>query len=130
MQVDYWSQGGGGGGGGRGGREVGMKNSLKSNFRCLQVSRISGGGELLSLTVVTREKNKRGEEEESKKTREKEAESRSQLIEGISRLICTSKHQHTLRVDGVEWRDVRFFQLAAQWPTHVKHFPVGVFSKP
>ncbi|KAF3850386.1 hypothetical protein F7725_012158 [Dissostichus mawsoni] len=151
--VDYWSQGGGGGGGGRGGREVGMKNSLKSNFRCLQVSRISGGGELLSLTVVTREKNKRVMFL-SKKTREKEAESRSQLIEGISRLICTSKHQHTLRgthshththtnthtvndflsvsvsVDGVEWRDVRFFQLAAQWPTHVKHFPVGVFSKP
>ncbi|XP_034052685.1 LOW QUALITY PROTEIN: phosphofurin acidic cluster sorting protein 1-like, partial [Gymnodraco acuticeps] len=125
LQVDYWSQGGGGGG------EVGMKNSLKSNFRCLQVSRISGGGELMSMTVVTREKNKRVMFL-SKKTREKEAESRSQLIEGISRLICTSKHQHTLRVsvDGVEWRDVRFFQLAAQWPTHVKHFPVGVFSKP
>lgn len=35
-------------------------------------------------------------------------------------------------IDGVEWNDVKFFQLAAQWPTHVKHFPVGVFgySKP
>ena len=84
----------------------------------------------------------------SKKTKEKEAESRSQLIDGISRLICTSKHQHTLRgthththththtlslslsvsIDGVEWNDVKFFQLAAQWPTHVKHFPVGIFS--
>uniref|UniRef100_A0A673KVQ7 Phosphofurin acidic cluster sorting protein 1-like n=1 Tax=Sinocyclocheilus rhinocerous TaxID=307959 RepID=A0A673KVQ7_9TELE len=30
------------------------------------------------------------------------------------------------------WHDVKFFQLAAQWPTHVKHFPVGIFgySKP
>ncbi|XP_050926208.1 phosphofurin acidic cluster sorting protein 1 [Lates calcarifer] len=134
LQVDYWSnQGGGGGGGGGGGagerrKEVGMKNTLKSNFRSLQVSRISGG-ELMSMTVVTKEKNKKVMFL-SKKTKEKEAESRSQLIEGISRLICTSKHQHTLRVsvDGVEWNDVKFFQLAAQWPTHVKHFPVGIFS--
>ncbi|XP_054483036.1 phosphofurin acidic cluster sorting protein 1-like [Anoplopoma fimbria] len=126
LQVDYWSRGGGGGGERR--KEVGMKNTLKSNFRCLQVSRISGG-ELMSMTVVTKEKNKKVMFL-SKKMKEKEAESRSQLIEGISRLICTSKHQHTLRVsiDGVEWNDVKFFQLAAQWPTHVKHFPVGIFS--
>ncbi|XP_039662792.1 phosphofurin acidic cluster sorting protein 1-like [Perca fluviatilis] len=125
LQVDYWTQGGGGGGG-----ERKMKSSLKS--RCLQVSRISGG-EQLSITVVTKEKNKKVMFL-SKKMKEKEAESRSQLIEGINRLICTSKHQHTLRVsiDGVEWNDVKFFQLAAQWPTHVKHFPVGLFgySKP
>ncbi|CAK6978727.1 phosphofurin acidic cluster sorting protein 1-like [Scomber scombrus] len=129
LQVDYWSsQGGGGGGGAERRKEVGMKNTLKSNFRCVQVSRISGG-ELMSMTVVTKEKNKKVIFL-SKKTKEKEAESRSQLIEGISRLICTSKHQHTLRVsiDGVEWNDVKFFQLAAQWPTHVKHFPVGIFG--
>ncbi|KAM9363833.1 phosphofurin acidic cluster sorting protein 1-like [Symphorus nematophorus] len=132
LQVDYWSsQAGGGGGGGGGGerrKEAAVKNTLKSNFRSLQVSRISGG-ELMSMTVVTKEKNKKVMFL-SKKTKEKEAESRSQLIEGISRLICTSKHQHTLRVsiDGVEWNDVKFFQLAAQWPTHVKHFPVGIFG--
>ncbi|XP_070843930.1 phosphofurin acidic cluster sorting protein 1 isoform X1 [Chaetodon trifascialis] len=131
LQVDYWSSQGGGGGGGGGGerrKEVGMKNTLKSNFRSLQVSRISGG-ELMSMTVVTKEKNKKVMFL-SKKMKEKEAESRSQLIEGISRLICTSKHQHTLRVsiDGFEWNDVKFFQLAAQWPTHVKHFPVGIFG--
>ncbi|XP_035856428.1 phosphofurin acidic cluster sorting protein 2-like isoform X2 [Sander lucioperca] len=129
LQVDYWTQGGGGGGGGGGGERK-MKSSLKS--RCLQVSRISGG-EQLSITVVTKEKNKKVMFL-SKKMKEKEAESRSQLIEGISRLICTSKNQNTLRVsiDGVEWNDVKFFQLAAQWPTHVKHFPVGLFgySKP
>ncbi|XP_035494377.2 phosphofurin acidic cluster sorting protein 1-like isoform X2 [Scophthalmus maximus] len=135
LQVDYWSSQGGGGGGGGGGerrKEVGMKNTLKNNFRSLQVSRISGG-EMMSMTVVTKEKNKKVMFL-SKKMKEKEAESRSQVIEGISRLICTSKHQHTLRVcvlvsiDGVEWSDVKFFQLAAQWPTHVKHFPVGIFS--
>ncbi|XP_026215109.1 phosphofurin acidic cluster sorting protein 1-like isoform X2 [Anabas testudineus] len=127
LQVDYWSSQGGGGGAERR-KEVGVKNTLKSNFRCLQVSRISGG-ELLSMTVVTKEKNKKVMFL-SKKTKEKDAESRSQLIEGISRLICTSKHQHALRVsiDGVEWNDVKFFQLAAQWPTHVKHFPVGIFG--
>lgn len=62
LQVDYWSSQGGGGGAERR-KEVGVKNTLKSNFRCLQVSRISGG-ELLSMTVVTKEKNKKGEEEE------------------------------------------------------------------
>uniref|UniRef100_A0AAX7TK07 Phosphofurin acidic cluster sorting protein 1 n=1 Tax=Astatotilapia calliptera TaxID=8154 RepID=A0AAX7TK07_ASTCA len=125
LQVDYWSSQGGGG---ERKKEIGMKNTLKSNFRCLQVSRLSGG-ELMSMTVVMKEKNKKVIFL-SKKAKEKEAESRSQLIEGISRLICTSKHQHTLRVsvDGVEWNDVKFFQLAAQWPTHVKHFPVGIFG--
>uniref|UniRef100_A0A8D3DJ34 Phosphofurin acidic cluster sorting protein 1-like n=1 Tax=Scophthalmus maximus TaxID=52904 RepID=A0A8D3DJ34_SCOMX len=120
LQVDYWSR--------ERRKEVGMKNTLKNNFRSLQVSRISGG-EMMSMTVVTKEKNKKVMFL-SKKMKEKEAESRSQVIEGISRLICTSKHQHTLRVsiDGVEWSDVKFFQLAAQWPTHVKHFPVGIFS--
>lgn len=60
LQVDYWSSQGGGG---ERKKEVGMKNTLKSNFRCLQVSRLSGG-ELMSMTVVTKEKNKKGEEEE------------------------------------------------------------------
>ncbi|MGH0156691.1 UNVERIFIED_CONTAM: hypothetical protein FKN15_068091 [Acipenser sinensis] len=38
----------------------------------------------------------------------------------------------TVSIDGVEWNDVKFFQLAAQWPTHVKHFPVGIlgYTKP
>lgn len=66
LQVDYWSGQGGGGAGGGGGerrKDMGMKNTLKSNFRSLQVSRISGG-ELMSMTVVTKEKNKKGEEEE------------------------------------------------------------------
>lgn len=35
-------------------------------------------------------------------------------------------------IDGVEWNDVKFFQLAAQWSSHVKHFPICIFghSKP
>lgn len=34
----------------------------------------------------------------------------------------------TVSVDGMEWNDVKFFQLASQWPTHVKYLPVGLFS--
>ncbi|NXY39951.1 PACS1 protein, partial [Pomatorhinus ruficollis] len=57
----------------------------------------------------------------SKKPKEKDLEPKSQVIEGITRLICTAKHQNTMlrvSIDGVEWNDVKFFQLAAQWPTH------------
>ncbi|KAM7394832.1 hypothetical protein PAMP_021612 [Pampus punctatissimus] len=73
LQVDYWSSQGGGGGGGGGERrkDVGVKNTLKSNFRSLQVTRISGG-ELMSMTVVTKEKNKKGEEEDDEEDCEDE----------------------------------------------------------
>ncbi|XP_032355192.1 phosphofurin acidic cluster sorting protein 1 isoform X1 [Etheostoma spectabile] len=125
-------------------RDIGCKNTLKSAFRSLQVSRLPGGGSsdpqaqvsTMAMTVVTKEKNKKvptiflG-----KKPREKDVDSKSQVIEGISRLICSAKQQQTIlkvSIDGVEWNDVKFFQLAAQWPTHVKYLPVGLFgySKP
>uniref|UniRef100_A0A8C4JC60 Phosphofurin acidic cluster sorting protein 1/2 C-terminal domain-containing protein n=1 Tax=Dromaius novaehollandiae TaxID=8790 RepID=A0A8C4JC60_DRONO len=67
----------------------------------------------------------------SKRPREPQPDSKSQVVEGISRLICSPRQPPTLlrvTVDGVEWDDVKFFQLAAQWPTHVKHFPVGLFG--
>ncbi|XP_073330875.1 LOW QUALITY PROTEIN: phosphofurin acidic cluster sorting protein 1-like [Pagrus major] len=125
-------------------RDTGCKNTLKSAFRSLQVSRLPGGGQqrataqvsTMAMTVVTKEKNKKvptiflG-----KKPKEKDVDSKSQVIEGISRLICSAKQQQTIlkvSIDGVEWNDVKFFQLAAQWPTHVKYLPVGLFgySKP
>ena len=31
-------------------------------------------------------------------------------------------------IDGVEWSGVKFFQLSAQWQTHVKYFPVLIFG--
>ncbi|XP_061088895.1 LOW QUALITY PROTEIN: phosphofurin acidic cluster sorting protein 2 [Conger conger] len=135
LQVDYWAWQGGGGRREGERRDVGLKNTLKSNFRSLQVSRLPSGGDLtpppcMSMTVVTKEKNKKVIFL-SKKPKEKDIDSKSQVIDGISRLICTAKHQHTMlrvSIDGVEWNDVKFFQLAAQWPTHVKHFPVGIFG--
>ncbi|XP_060736862.1 phosphofurin acidic cluster sorting protein 2 [Tachysurus vachellii] len=135
LQVDYWTCQGAEKKKDGEKRDVGMKNTLKSNFRSLQVSRIPSGGELtpphgMAMTVVMKEKNKKVIFL-SKKPKEKDMDSKSQVIDGISRLICTAKHQHTMlrvSIDGVEWHDVKFFQLAAQWPTHVKHFPVGIFG--
>ncbi|XP_069385662.1 phosphofurin acidic cluster sorting protein 1-like isoform X2 [Paralichthys olivaceus] len=92
LQVDYWSSQGGGGGR----KEVGTKNTLKSNFRSLQVSRISGG-ELMSLTVVTKEKNKKVMFL-SKKIKEKEAESRSQILTS-----CPCVSHHCGCVPGPDW---------------------------
>ncbi|XP_030626782.1 phosphofurin acidic cluster sorting protein 2 [Chanos chanos] len=135
LQVDYWTWQGTEKKKEGEKRDVGNKNTLKSNFRSLQVSRIPNAGELtpppgMAMTVVMKEKNKKVIFL-SKKPKEKELDSKSQVIDGISRLICTAKHQHTMlrvSIDGVEWHDVKFFQLAAQWPTHVKHFPVGIFG--
>ncbi|KAM6208281.1 phosphofurin acidic cluster sorting protein 1-like isoform 2-T2 [Sarcoramphus papa] len=135
LQVDYWTTQGLDRKKEGEKRETGIKNTLKSNFRSLQVSRIPGTGELvppstMAMTVVTKEKNKKVMFL-SKKPKEKDLEPKSQVIEGITRLICTAKHQNTMlrvSIDGVEWNDVKFFQLAAQWPTHVKYFPVGIFG--
>uniref|UniRef100_A0A8C8VQV8 Phosphofurin acidic cluster sorting protein 2 n=1 Tax=Pelusios castaneus TaxID=367368 RepID=A0A8C8VQV8_9SAUR len=135
LQVDYWTAQGPERKKEGEKREMGLKNTLKSNFRALQVSRIPGPGELASrptmaMTVVTKEKNKKVMFL-SKKPKEKDVEPKSQVIEGITRLICTAKHQNTMlrvSIDGLEWNDVKFFQLAAQWPTHVKYLPVGIFG--
>lgn len=115
------------------------KSTLKCTFRSLQVSRLPSSGEAaatptMSMTVVTKEKNKKGEWGHRrngapwgpavspwqgpsprrggsrparplslllvmflpKKTKDKDAESKSQCIEGISRLICTAKHQQNM----------------------------------
>ena len=33
-----------------------------------------------------------------------------------------------VKVDGVEWKDVKFFQLSAHWSSHVKNFPIASFG--
>uniref|UniRef100_A0AAQ5ZM49 Phosphofurin acidic cluster sorting protein 1 n=1 Tax=Amphiprion ocellaris TaxID=80972 RepID=A0AAQ5ZM49_AMPOC len=114
-------------------RDTGCKNTLKSAFRSLQVSRLPGGGS--SDPQARRTRKVIPTIFLGKKPKEKDVDSKSQVIEGISRLICSAKQQQTIlkvSIDGVEWNDVKFFQLAAQWPTHVKYLPVGLFgySKP
>lgn len=119
-----------------------LKYSLKMMFRSMQVFRPlqlpapppqqplqphSFDG--LSMIVVTREK-KQKMMRIGKKSKDLDA-TKSQQIDSISRLICTSKSQNHLlsvSIDGVEWTGVKFFQVSAQWQTHVKHFPVFLFS--
>ncbi|XP_016377012.1 phosphofurin acidic cluster sorting protein 1-like isoform X1 [Sinocyclocheilus rhinocerous] len=138
LQVDYWVSSGAEKRKDGERRDMGNKNTLKCAFRSLQVSRLPGSFELqtgsntMSMTVVTKEKNKKVPNLFLvKKPKERDTESKSQVIEGITRLICSAKNQQTslrVSVDGMEWNDVKFFQLASQWPTHVKYFPVGLFG--
>ncbi|CDW52897.1 Pacs-1 domain containing protein [Trichuris trichiura] len=59
-----------------------------------------------------------------------ENEPRTHTVDGISRFICSTRQNSriNLRIDGVEWKNVKFFQISALWQTHVKFFPVGVFQ--
>ncbi|GFO04132.1 phosphofurin acidic cluster sorting protein 2 [Plakobranchus ocellatus] len=109
------------------------KCSLKTAFRALYANRlpVSGGVQqtpTFSLMVVTKEKKQKIMRIGKKA---KELESKSQAIEGVSRMVCTSKSQNVklrVLVDGVEWTGVKFFQLSSQWQTHVKNFPVALFG--
>lgn len=65
LQVDYWTWQSGEKKREGEKRDVGLKNTLKSNFRSLQVSRLPSGGDTspahsMAMTVVTKEKNKKG----------------------------------------------------------------------
>jgi len=56
---------------------------------------------------------------------------KNQVIDSVLRLICSPKTQNfplTITIDGYEWTGVKFFQLSSQWQTHIKHFPVAVYS--
>ncbi|CAK8692520.1 unnamed protein product [Clavelina lepadiformis] len=122
LQVDYWKE-----------RDA-SKYTLKTNFKSFQVSRIPTNGDRqfspgLALDVVTKGK-KNLMRLPGKKGKEKDSDSKSQAVSNITRLICASKHQHCLlqvKIDGVEWRDVKFFQLSSHWSSHVKALPVAVF---
>ncbi|KAK2189011.1 hypothetical protein NP493_110g01034 [Ridgeia piscesae] len=109
------------------------KNSLKTAFRSVLVYRLPPLTcdlplPTLSMIMITREKKQKIMRLGKKS---KEVESKSQTIEGINRLICTSKSQNhplTVSIDGTEWMGVKFFQLSSQWQTHIKYFPVLIFG--
>lgn len=139
LQVDYWGAPMGAAERRREGerREAGggpPKTSLRGTFRSLLVSRLPAPGDppggTLAMTLVTREKNKKVPTLFLSK-RPREPDSKSLVVEGITRLICCPRQPPALlsvTVDGTQWDDIKFFQLAAQWPSHVKHFPVGIFG--
>ncbi|XP_071439474.1 phosphofurin acidic cluster sorting protein 2 [Hetaerina americana] len=129
--------GGGGGKGAKGDAPSATKSTLKTTFRSLAVQRLPPFGEVPSphflISYSTKEKKQKIMRLGKKKEKEKESEPKSQVVEGVSRLICSPKtHNIPMRVciDGTEWAGVKFFQLSAQWQTHIKHFPVALFALP
>ncbi|XP_041353402.1 phosphofurin acidic cluster sorting protein 2-like isoform X2 [Gigantopelta aegis] len=132
LQVDYWIGSSKSEGLDKASKKDSNKCSLKTAFRSIHVCRLSHNHECIlptfTMSVVVREK-KQKIMRIGKKT--KELESKSQIIDGISRLICTSKSQNValnVVIDGVEWKAVRFFQLSSQWQTHIKSLPVATFG--
>ncbi|XP_076235348.1 phosphofurin acidic cluster sorting protein KrT95D isoform X2 [Calliopsis andreniformis] len=126
LQLDYWSKQTQG--------EKG-KNTLRQAFRALHVQRLPPFGEApghsLSMNYTTKEKKQKIMRLGKKKEKEKENEPKSQTVEGVTRLICSAKtHNIPLRVsiDGTEWCGVKFFQLSAQWQTHIKTFPIALLE--
>ncbi|XP_023931582.1 phosphofurin acidic cluster sorting protein 2 isoform X4 [Lingula anatina] len=109
------------------------KSSLKTAFRSIKVSRLPPNGEMsgqtMSMVVYTKEKKQKMIRigKKSKDT----SEAKREAVEGISRMICTTKSQNStlsVVIDGHEWTGVKFFQLSSQWQTHIKHFPVAIFG--
>ncbi|KAK0164559.1 hypothetical protein PV328_003174 [Microctonus aethiopoides] len=124
LQLDYWSKPSLGDKG---------KSTLRQAFRALHVQRLPAMGENpgqhLFMNYTTKEKKQKIMRLGKKKEKEKENEPKSQAVDGVTRLICSAKtHNIPLRVtiDGTEWYGVKFFQLSAQWQTHIKTFPVGM----
>lgn len=132
LQLDYWILPQKGEAGKKGETS---KLSLKTTFRTLHISRISGSVEpntsSLTLTYVTKEKKQKIMRLGKKKEKEKELDNRYQQVEGIHRLICSCRPLQTplkVTIDGLEWSGVKFFQLTSQWQTHIKYFPVALYS--
>uniref|UniRef100_A0A3Q4FZL2 Phosphofurin acidic cluster sorting protein 1/2 C-terminal domain-containing protein n=1 Tax=Neolamprologus brichardi TaxID=32507 RepID=A0A3Q4FZL2_NEOBR len=57
-----------------------------------------------------------------KKSKDKEVESKSQVIEGISRLICTAKHQQTMLRGNFLHRPPARFTLLSQHVSPLARF--------
>lgn len=123
-----------------------VKYTVKAGFRWIVVQRLphsnvsssataSSGSDASSLFTMTfglKEKKQKIMRLGKKKEKEKESESKSQVVEGINRLVCQAKTHHSLLkvvIDGVEWNNVKFFQLSSQWQTHIRHFPVALFTE-
>ncbi|XP_076359704.1 phosphofurin acidic cluster sorting protein KrT95D [Tachypleus tridentatus] len=111
------------------------KFSLKSTFRTLQISRLPNAGESgnssLTLNFVTKEKRQKIMRLGKKREKERETENRYQVVDGVHRLICACKNPQAplkVTIDGLDWSGVKFFQLTAQWQTHVKFLPVAMYA--
>ncbi|XP_025407381.1 phosphofurin acidic cluster sorting protein 1 isoform X2 [Sipha flava] len=115
-------------------KRMDTKFTLKTGFKSLHISRLFLTNEepLTFFTVsYIKEKKQKIMRLGKKKEKEKDLDPKNQVIDSVLRLICSPKTQHyplTITIDGYEWSGVKFFQLSSQWQTHIKHFPVAVYS--
>uniref|UniRef100_A0A915CAI6 Phosphofurin acidic cluster sorting protein 1 n=3 Tax=Parascaris univalens TaxID=6257 RepID=A0A915CAI6_PARUN len=103
-----------------------MKCSIRSAFRSFTVFRKPPTSLLLLQFVKERKREKMLHKLGMKKGQKSdpEAQTPTQTIGNVARLICSGKHPLNVWIDGCAWTGVRFFQTSAQWQTHVKHFPI------
>ncbi|KAI3421973.1 hypothetical protein GPALN_012510 [Globodera pallida] len=117
---------------------VGSKFSMKASVRTLSIAREPMSNLLSMLFVKERKKDKvlhklgRRNKQKSTESSGVAFSSQSRVVSGVTRIVCTTsgiggKKEAAMEVfiDGVAWRGVRFFQISAQWQTHVKLFPVS-----
>uniref|UniRef100_A0A0R3RY56 Phosphofurin acidic cluster sorting protein 2 n=1 Tax=Elaeophora elaphi TaxID=1147741 RepID=A0A0R3RY56_9BILA len=108
-----------------------LKCSIRSAFRSFAVFRKPFSALLSFQFVKERRRDKMLQKIGMKKVQRNESESQSsvQCISNVARLICSGKHPLTVSIDGCVWSEIRFFQISAQWQTHVKYFPVCLLSR-
>jgi len=116
-----------------------IKSSLKSNIQILTITRQTAtnfDGKFsspLTMTYITREKKQKIMKFGKKlKDLSNTKINEPQIINGINRLVCTSKSHNVelkVKIDGEEWNNVKFFQISSQWHTHIKYFPLAVFNE-
>ena len=53
----------------------------------------------------------------------------TKYVNQFSQSIFPTNLSFAVVIDGVTWSGVKFFALSSQWPTHIKYFPMGIFSR-
>ncbi|VDK84394.1 unnamed protein product [Litomosoides sigmodontis] len=108
-----------------------LKCSIRSAFRLFAVFRKPFSALLSFQFVKERRRDKMLHKFGMKKVQRNELEAQNsvQCISNVARLICSGKHPLTVSIDGCVWSEIRFFQISAQWQTHVKYFPVCFLSR-
>uniref|UniRef100_A0AAF5PUD9 Phosphofurin acidic cluster sorting protein 1 n=1 Tax=Wuchereria bancrofti TaxID=6293 RepID=A0AAF5PUD9_WUCBA len=108
-----------------------LKYSIRSAFRSFAVFRKPFSALLSFQFVKGRRRDKMLHKFGMKKVQRNESEGQSsvQCINNVARLICSGKHPLTVSIDGCIWSEIRFFQISAQWQTHVKYFPICLLSR-
>jgi len=118
-------------------KQTDLKSSIKTHFKNLSISHLSNSQSyspsdsthIFSMSYTTKEKKPKAVLKiGKKKDKPGDIDSKFHNIEGINRLICMSKSNYPLAIsiDGQEWCGVKFFQVSAQWQTHIKTLPVCV----